>query len=57
MNEHGTRDTKSSFKHLPECEMFKETCNLYAIRSLCNESDPNEVSLTSDLLSAVLKIS
>ena len=55
MNEHGTRDTEPMFKHLSECEMFKETCNLYALPSLYNESDPNEISLTSHILSAVLQ--
>ena len=55
MNEHGTRDTEPMFKHLSECVMFKETCNLYALPSLYNESDPNEISLTSHILSAVLQ--
>ena len=32
MNEHGTRDTEPMFKHLSECKMFKETCNLYALQ-------------------------
>ena len=54
MNEHGTRDTEPMFKHLSECEMFKETCNLYALPALHNESDPNETSLTSHILSTVL---
>ena len=45
MNEHGTRDTEPMFKHLSECEIFKETCNLYALPSLYNESNPNEISL------------
>ena len=35
------------FKHPSECEMFKETCNLYALPSLYNERDPKEISLTS----------
>ena len=48
-------ETLSLFKHLPECEMFKETCNLYALPSLYNESDPNEISLTSHILSAALQ--
>ena len=55
MNEHGTRDTEPMFKHLSECEMFKETCNLYALPSLYNESNRNEMSLTSNILSAVLQ--
>ena len=55
MNEHGTRDTEPMFKHLSECEMFKETCTLYALPSLYNESDPNEISLTSHILSAALQ--
>ena len=50
MNEHGTRDTEPMFKHLSKCEMFKETCNLYALPSLYNE-----ISLTSNILSAVLR--
>ena len=40
------------FKHLWECEMFKEACNLYALPSLDNESDPNKISLTSHILRA-----
>ena len=43
------------FKHLSECEMFKETCNVYAVLSLHNESDPNKVLLTSHILSAILQ--
>ena len=55
MNEHGTRDTEPMFKHLLECEMLKEICNLCVLPSLYNESDPNEISLTSHILSAVLQ--
>ena len=55
MNEHGTQDTEPIFKHLSECEMFKETCNLYGLPSLHNETDLNEISLTSHILSAVLQ--
>ena len=29
--------------------MFTETCNLYALPSLYNESDPNEISLRSHI--------
>ena len=50
MNKHGTRDTEPLFKHLSECEMFKETCNLNAFSSLYNESDPKEIFLTSHML-------
>ena len=52
MNEHVTQDAERMFKDLSECEMFKDTCNLYALLSLYNESDPNEISLTSHILSA-----
>ena len=55
MNEHVTQDTERMFKDLSECEMFKDTCNLYALLSLYNESDPNEISLTSHILSAALQ--
>ena len=48
-------ETLSLFKHLPECEMFKETCNLYTLPSLYNESGPNEISLSPHILSAVLQ--
>ena len=48
-------ETLGLFKHLSKCEMFKETCNLHAFPSLYNESDPNEISLTSHILSAVLQ--
>ena len=50
MNKHGTRDTETMFKHLSECEMFKQTCNLNAFSSLYNESDPKEIFLTSHML-------
>ena len=53
MNGHGTRDTEPMFKHLPERQMFKETCNLCVLPPLYNESDPNEISLTSHILSPV----
>ena len=53
MNGHGTRNTEPMFKHLPERQMFKETCNLYSLPPLYNESDLNEISLTSHILSAV----
>ena len=55
MNEHGAWDIEPMFKHLSECEMFKETCNVYAVLSLHNESDPNKVLLTSHILSAILQ--
>ena len=55
MNEHKTRDTEPMFKHMSGCEMFKETCNLYALPSLYNESHPNRISLASHTLSAVLQ--
>ena len=35
--------------------MFKETCNFYALPSLYNEGDLNEILLTSQMLSAVLQ--
>ena len=53
MSEHGTRDIEPMFKRLSKCEMFKETCNLYALPSLYNESDPNKISMASHILSAV----
>ena len=43
------------FKHLSECKMFTETCNLYALPSLYNESGPHKISLMSHTLSAVLQ--
>ena len=55
MNEHGKRENEPMFKNLSECEMFKETCNLYALPSVYNEQDQNEISLTSHILSAVLQ--
>ena len=55
MNEHRTWDTELMFKRLWECEIFKETCNLYALPSLYNEKDPSKISLTSHILSAVLQ--
>ena len=33
MNEHGKRENEPMFKHLSECEMLKETCNLHALPS------------------------
>ena len=35
--------------------MCKETCNLYALPSLYNESDLNKISLASHILSAVFQ--
>ena len=55
MNEHGKRENEPMFKHLSECEIFKETCHLYALPSVYNEQDQNEISLTSHILSAVLQ--
>ena len=55
INEHGARHTEPMFKHPSEWEIFKETCNLYALPSLYNESDPSEISLTSHILSAILQ--
>ena len=55
MNEHGKWENEPKFKHLSECEMFKETCNLYPLPSVYNEQDQNEISLTSHILSAVLQ--
>ena len=55
MNEHGKWENGLMCKHLSECEMFKETCNLYALPSVYNEQDQNEISLTSYILSAVLQ--
>ena len=52
MNEHGKRESEPMFKHLPECGMFKETCNLDALPSVYNEQDQNKISLTSHILSA-----
>ena len=46
---------EAMFKHLSECEMFKETYNLYALPSLHNESNPSEISLTSHILSSALQ--
>ena len=55
MSEHGKWENKPMFKHLFECRMFKETCNLYALPSVYNEQDQNKISLTSHILSAVLQ--
>ena len=56
INRNGARDTEPMLKHLSECEMFKETCDLYLLRSLYNESDSNKISLTSHVLSQFYKI-
>ena len=50
-----TRMKPTMFKHLSECEKFKETCNLYALPSLFNESELNEISLTLPISSTVLQ--
>ena len=55
MNEHGKWENEPKFKHLSECEMFKETYNLYPLPSVYNEQDQSEISLTSEILSAVLQ--
>ena len=31
INEHGTKETEPMFKHLPECESFKDCCWLYSL--------------------------
>ena len=41
MNENRTGATEPMCKRLSKCEMFKETCNMYALQSLYNERDPN----------------
>ena len=37
MNEHGTL----MFKHLSECEFFKESCSYKALESVCNNNNEN----------------
>ena len=55
MNEHGKGEKEPMFKHLSECEIFKETCNFNALPSVYNEQDQNQISLTTRILSAVLQ--
>ena len=46
MNEHGTQNTEPMLKHLSEWQMFKETCNLFALPSVYNKEDQNKISMT-----------
>ena len=43
------------FKHLSECELFKECYWLYTLSSLLNEDKHDDISLTSHILNAVLQ--
>ena len=55
MNEHGTRNTESMFKHFSEWQMFKETCNLYALPPVYNKEDQNKILMMSRILIGVVK--
>ena len=39
MKENDTRETEPMFKHLSECELFKESCSYYALASVYNNSN------------------
>ena len=41
------------FKHLSECEAFKDCCWLYSLPSIFNEDEHDDISLTSHIVNAV----
>ena len=43
------------FKNLSECEIFKEYCWLYSFLSRFNDSEYNDISLTSHTFNTVLQ--
>ena len=53
INEYGTKETEPMFKHLPECESFKDCCWLYSRSSLFIEDEQDDISLTSHIFNAV----
>ena len=55
ITEQGTKETEPMFKHLSECELFKDSCWLYYLLSLVNEDDDEDISLTSHIFNAVLQ--
>ena len=43
------------FKHLSECELFKDCRCLYSLSSLFNVDEHDDISLTSHIFNAVLQ--
>ena len=55
ITEYGTKETEPMFKHLSECELFKDCCWLYSFSSLFNEDEHEDISLASHIFNAVLQ--
>ena len=55
ITEHGTKETEPMFKHLSECELFKDCCWLYSLSSLFSEDEHDDISLTSQIFNAVVQ--
>ena len=53
ITEHGTRETEPMFKHLSECELFKNCCWLYSLSSLFSEDEHDD--MTSQIFNAVVQ--
>ena len=43
------------FKHLSECELFKDCCWLYSLSSLFNEDENDDIFLTSHIFNVILQ--
>ena len=56
ITEHGTKETEPTFKHLLECEMFKDCCWLYSLSSLLNKDEHGDISFTRHILMSFYKI-
>ena len=55
ITEHDTKETETMFKHLSECEMFKDCFWLYSLSSLFSEYEHNDIFLTSYIFNAILQ--
>ena len=54
ITENGTKETEAMFKHLSECEVFKECCWLYSSLLLFSEKEHDDISLMSHIFKVVL---
>ena len=55
ITEHVTKETEPMFKHLSECELFKDCCWSYFLLPLFNEEIHDNISLTSHIFNAILQ--
>ena len=54
ITENGTKEGGGVFKHLSECEVFKECCWLYSPLLLFSEKEHDDISLMSHIFKVVL---